>query len=395
MFDLNDLKAEPKSVAIMGRIDGMYATPQSVYFASSRNEYVLDEAGILSRSGFMDTDIHKLAIVEDSLEYRGSGSVQGYLSHDAERLAFRMSEYQDQLRVVSSSNLWQERWGELGRHRLTILGEGGENQLLLKPISVLPNAQRPANIGKPGEDIYAVRYQGKRAYIVTFERVDPLYALDLSNAEDPRILGELEIEGFSEYLHPVGDDLLIGIGMAAVPSEPSGGFWMQGVQVGLFDVSMPSAPVLLGLQEIGYRGTSSSVLDTHRAFTSLPADPETGTPMRFIIPVSEHAPADGILDPSPSYNYPWSSTGIRMFEINQSAGEAATLDLVGSANVASKDTVSEDFRYFYQWPDENFSRSVIYGDQVFHYFRGGLFMTGWSGSELTPAENCPLCKPGG
>ena len=395
MFDLNDLKAEPESVAIMGRIDGMYASHNSVYFASSRNEYVLDETGSVTRSGFRNTDIHKLAITEDKLEYRGSGSVEGYLDHDRERLAFRMSEYQDQLRVVSSSISWRERWGDLGRHRLTILGEAGGDKLLLEAISVLPNARRPENIGKPGEDIHAVRFQGKRAYVVTFEQIDPLYMLDLSQAEDPRVLGELEINGFSDYLHPIGDDLLIGIGMQVVPSgSESGGFWLQGVQVGLFDVSSPTAPVLLDLEEIGYRGTSTSVLNTHRALTSLPGDSASGKPMRFIIPVIEHKPANGIIIPDPSYYYPWNSTGIRMFEVSEKTDGLSTLKLVGSADVSNKDITEQDFVQFYEYGNEYYSRSVIYADQVFHYFRGGLFTTGWSGTDLMPADNCPLCKPG-
>lgn len=394
-FDLNDLEAEPASVAIMGRIDGMYANHNSVYFASSRNEYVLDQNGSITRSGFRNTDIHKLAITENTLEYRGSGSVEGYLGHDRERLAFRMSEYQDQLRVVSSSSRWRERWGDLGRHRLTILGEAGSDDLLLDTISVLPNASRPENIGKPGEDIHAVRFQGKKAYVVTFEQIDPLYMLDLSDAEDPRVLGELEIDGFSDYLHPIGDDLLVGIGMQAIPSNSGfGGFWLQGVQVGLFDVSAPTTPVLLDLEKIGYRGTSTSVLDTHRAFTYLPADQTNGKPMRFIIPLIEHSPVDGIVNPDPSYRYPWSSTGIRMFEVNLKEGGLSTLGLVGSANVANRDTAEQDVVHFYQYGNEDYSRSVIYADHVFHYFRGGLFTTEWSGIDLAPADNCPLCKPG-
>ncbi len=83
-----------------------------------------------------------------------------------------------------------------------------------------------------------------------------------------------------------------------------------------------------------------------------------------------------------------------MFEVNVPVSGFATLNLVGGANVASKDTVEEDKAHFYWYSNENYSRSVIYGDQVFHYFRGGLFMTKWSDNQFTPAENCPLCVPG-
>ena len=398
MFDLNDLTAAPESVAIMGTIDGMYATVRNVYFASSRAGYEFDEAGSVSRSGFVNTDIHKLAISADSLTYLGSGSVEGSIGYDPEKLAFRMSEDDGYLRVISSSNSWEERWGNLGRHRLSILGEADTDKLLLKTVSVLPNADRPQHIGKPGEDIYAVRFHGKRGYVVTFERVDPLYALDLSNAEDPYILGELQIEGFSEYLHPVGDNLLIGIGMQAIsgmtpPPNSWLATWMQGVQVGLFDVSEMSSPVLLDLQEIGYRGTSTTLFGTHHAFTSLPGNPETGEAMRFIIPVTEHAPLDGVIYPEPSHWYPWSNTGIRMFEVDEQPDGLSSLSLVGSANVASKGTIEEEFENFYRYIDEDHSRSLIYDDQVFHYFRGGLFATQWSGNTFTPADNCPLCVP--
>ncbi len=230
--------------------------------------------------------------------------------------------------------------------------------------------------------------------MVTFVKVDPLYSLDLSDPTDPRILGELQIEGFSDYLHPVGNNLLIGIGKQAKTSPDSGTTWFQGVQVGLFDVSAPSDPVLVSLQEFGYRGTSTAVLDTHHAFTFVPGDPDNGKPMRFIIPISEHAPADGILNPALNYTYPWKSTGIMMFEIDESTAEISPLELAGRADIASTETTEPDNANFYTYPQGDYSRSVIYGDQVFHYFRGGLFMTNWAGSDFIAADNCPLCVPG-
>jgi hypothetical protein len=393
MFDINDLSLPPVSIAVMGRTNGMYATSENVYFASSHTGYDINEIGEIVKTGFSDTDIHKIAILRDSFEYRGSGTVEGSLGNDPERLAFRMSEYQDHLRVVSSEG-WQTRWGIFGDHRLTILKESEGNKLLLGTVSVLPNDRRPEPIGKPGETIHGVRFRGERGYVVTFVRVDPLYSLDLSEPTDPRILGELQIEGFSDYLHPVGDNLLIGIGMQAETSPADGNTWIQGVQVGLFDVSAPAAPVLLNLQEIGYRGTTTPVLDTHRAFTSVPGDPATGKPMRFIIPISEHAPPDGIENPEPSHWYPWKTTGILMFEVDESKAGISAFEMAGRADLASTATIEPDDAAFYRNLHEDYSRSVIYGDQVFHYFRGGLFMTNWPGGGFTPADNCPLCVPG-
>jgi len=266
MFDLNDLSAPPVSISVMGRTNGLYATPQSVYLASSHTGYGLNSSGELVQTGFVDTDIHKIAIEVDALEYRGSGTVAGSLGHDAERLAFRMSEYDGHLRVLSNSN-WNDRWGDMGNNRLTILKEVEGDNLLLDTVSVLPNAGRPEAIGKLNENIHGVRFYGERAYVVTFVKVDPLYSLDLSDPTDPKILGELEIEGFSDYLHPIGDNLLLGVGLNALFEEETNITWFQGVQIGLFDVSAPTDPVLLSLQKIGQRGSNTIVMDTHRAFT--------------------------------------------------------------------------------------------------------------------------------
>ena len=64
----------------------------------------------------------------------------------------------------------------------------------------------------PNEQIYSARFIGKRCYIVTFKKVDPLFVISLENPEDPRILGKLKIPGYSNYLHPYSDSILIGIG---------------------------------------------------------------------------------------------------------------------------------------------------------------------------------------
>lgn len=394
MFDLNNLDSSPVSIAIMGKTDGIYATPENVYFASSGKRPLFDDNGHIYGYETDNMDIHKIAISRDTMEYRGSGTIEGTLGWDSERLSFRMSEYQDHLRIVSSG-AQPNWWGEGIDHRLTVLKESGGDDLLLQTVAVLPNEQRPEPIGKPGEAIHGVRFHGDRGYVVTFQRIDPLYALDLSVPADPRVLGELEIEGFSDYLHPVGDDLLIGIGMQAVFEEETRVLWLQGMQVGLFDVSEPMAPMLLSLQEVGQRGTTTTVLESHRAFTFVPGDPDTGRPMRFVIPVSEHGPVDDILDSDPGHWYPWRATGVLMYEVQERPAELSSLDLVGRADVANIGTIGPELEYFYQYSDEEYSRSVLYGDQVFHYFRGGLFKTNWAGGEFTPADNCSLCTPWG
>jgi hypothetical protein len=82
-----------------------------------------------------------------------------------------------------------------------------------------------------------VRFIGPAAYVVTFRQVDPLYVVDLSNPENPRVSGELKINGYSSYLHPLGDGMLLGIGQDANDQGVT-----KGAKATLFDVSDPSNP---------------------------------------------------------------------------------------------------------------------------------------------------------
>ena len=85
------------------------------------------------------------------------------------------------------------------------------------------------------EYVYSARFMGEIGYFVTFKQVDPLFSVDLSDPENPKIIGELKIPGFSEYLHPYGDGKLLGIGMS-VDEE---GMTTEGVKLSMFDVSDP------------------------------------------------------------------------------------------------------------------------------------------------------------
>jgi uncharacterized secreted protein with C-terminal beta-propeller domain len=97
-----------------------------------------------------------------------------------------------------------------------------------------------------GEQIYAVRYFGDLATVVTFRQTDPLYVLDLADPTAPRVRGELKIPGFSTYLHPVGDDRLLGIGQDADELGRVTGF-----QVSLFDLSDLSTPLQVDRLSLG------------------------------------------------------------------------------------------------------------------------------------------------
>jgi uncharacterized secreted protein with C-terminal beta-propeller domain len=117
----------------------------------------------------------------------------------------------------------------------------------------------------PGETIYSARFMGERCYLVTFRNIDPLFVIDLSNPDAPKVLGELKITGYSSYLHPYDETHIIGIGKETV-AEREDFAWYQGVKISLFDVSDISNPREISKYEIGDRGTDSPVLWDHKAF---------------------------------------------------------------------------------------------------------------------------------
>jgi hypothetical protein len=121
----------------------------------------------------------------------------------------------------------------------------------------------------PGEQLYAARFMGARGFLVTFVQIDPLFVLDLADPTNPQIAGELELPGYSDYLHPFGDNLLIGVGHSSRQS-PWGGTITDALQLSLFDVSDLANPTLVDQLEVGGYGSSSDVSYTHKAFTFLP-----------------------------------------------------------------------------------------------------------------------------
>ena len=117
----------------------------------------------------------------------------------------------------------------------------------------------------PDERIYSTRFIQDKLYMVTFQRIDPLFVIDLSNPANPSILGELKIPGFSDYLHPYDETHIIGIGKDTEQNQ-WGGISTKGVKIALFDVSDVKNPKQTGEYIIGTQGTDSEALYDHKAF---------------------------------------------------------------------------------------------------------------------------------
>ena len=231
------------SIVADGRI--VYASPQSLYVATQR--WFAQPVSTTSDPPRVTTAIHKFDISHPgSTQYRGSGTVSGYLMNQ-----WSLSEDKGVLRVASTEEptWWNPGPQEESESFVTTLGERS---------GALVQLGRVGGLGK-GERVYAVRFAGDTGYVVTFRQVDPLYTLDLSTPSRPTVLGELKIRGYSAYLHPLGGDLLLGIGQDASDEGR-----VLGTQLSLFDVSNLRRPVLLRTHALG---SSWSEAETdHHAF---------------------------------------------------------------------------------------------------------------------------------
>lgn len=375
-----DLRATDPGAGVMtvvGQTEAIYVSTENLYLASTRYEYLTDLANfVMSYPSLVYTDIHKTALTDESPAYRGSASVEGHLGYLQDRKPFRMGEYRGMLGMVTSS---PGMWGNLGDHRLTMLRETPRTKehRLLREAAHLPNPDRPKTLGKPDENLYATRFLGDRLYVVTFKKVDPLYVVDLSNPADPAIAGEVELSGYSDFLYPVGDEMLVGIGLDAVPAEGPGDgrfAWYQGVKLGLFDVSDPANPTELDSLVLGRRGTRSPALAEHHAFSFLPEG--NGLPARFAIPVRLHdAWTQDDISPEPNHSYPWVRSGLFLFNVLD--GDVHPKGLVHSGTVVTTRRPQDEPHDHHAYFHNNFARSVIMDESVFFVHDGDVWPAKW------------------
>ena len=217
-FSLADPQEQTDSKAVFGSA--------GLCYVSSENIYVTETCYDTDDTGMSRTAVRKVAYHDGQLEGAAQAKVDGMLKD-----SFCIDEYNGYLRLVT-----------------TITSDNG-----VMPISGDSSAAEPDSSNAlyvldgelqvtgeirdlaPGETVYSARFMGDTGYFVTFRQVDPLFSVDLSDPASPQIIGELKIPGFSEYLHPYGEGLLLGIGMD-VDEE---GVTTEGVKLSMFDISDP------------------------------------------------------------------------------------------------------------------------------------------------------------
>ena len=385
-FDLSKPLAAPKTTTVIGNSDSIYVSTQAVYLATSHYGYQqftdvlaapVDNNAPPEEIRFLPkqtTQIHKISLSNTQPEYKGSTTLEGLVTGSEDQRRYRFSEHNEVLRVITTG-----QWGVLGEHRITLLSEKASGDL--EEIAHLPNPLRPHRLGKPNEQLHATRFMGNRLFLVTFQQIDPLIAVDLSNPADPKLQGELEIPGFSDYLHPLNENLLLGIGKHAVAAEgPADGrfAWFQGIRIGLFDISGTDGPKELDTIVIGERGSQSEVLyDTH-AFSFLPANAQSQQPFRFTLPIAVNGQTFPGLTPVNARSYPkWSHTGLYLFEVDTTAAKPAFKN-TGVIKVSNRSEGTHN------WGDMTggANRVVLRNEGVFFSHQTQV----WSADWLTPAQ---------
>jgi beta propeller domain-containing protein len=246
---------------------GVLAGGQTVY-ASADSLYVAAPAWVdwealsgedrVAAAEDHGTDIHRFDISDPAAAtYAMSGHVDGVLLNQ-----FAMDEHDGNLRVATTTGSQWAEGAEESESHVVVLAPGD---------GAMTEVGQVSGLGK-GETIRSVRFLGDVGYVVTFEQTDPLYTVDLSDPAAPAVTGELKIPGYSAYLHPVGDDRLVGVGQDATDEGMT-----TGMQVSLFDVSDPAAPAQVAKATLP--SSSSSAEWDHRAFLWWSADDLVAVPI--------------------------------------------------------------------------------------------------------------------
>ena len=271
------------------------------------------------------TIIHKIGISNGQIDYQAKGEVYGSLLNQ-----FSLDEYNGNLRVATTVNIWS---GESVRYNNVYVLNSGMQQV-----------GKIENIA-PGESIYSTRFLGDRLYMVTFRQVDPFFVVDLSSPTNPKILGQLKITGFSDYLHPYDATHIIGIGKETGTNE-WGGVNTKGLKIALFDVSDVANPKQVDMVEIGLAGSDSAALYDHKAFLF------SKTKNLLVLPVTEIT----------------SRTSMGMYNYNYGVWHGAYVFKVTTSGFTKLGTVrhsSADESYFDWWNSATVSRS-LYMDNVLY-----------------------------
>lgn len=230
------------SLSILGSGDEVYCSRDALYVAGRQYDYEKGAA----------TEIYSFNLNGTDISYRASGAVKGNILNQ-----FSLDEHKENLRIATTYYSY--------KHDLDV----SNVYVLNKDLQLIGQLEDIAY----DEQVKSVRFMGDTGYIVTFRNTDPLFTLDLSDPTAPKIVGEVKLPGFSSYLHPVADGLVVGLGYDG--DEENADF--NSIKVSLFDVSDLKKPE--EVDTFVLKNVYSQALDNPKAFITYPEENLIGFPV--------------------------------------------------------------------------------------------------------------------
>lgn len=358
-LNIADANSKLNRKVVIGTSQNVYASPESLYVAAvnynrPKGPIIFEpEVDQLMREkpGFPvsgpNTMIYRFKLSNDEIEYQNQGNVPGTILNQ-----FSMDESGGHFRIATERQLQTAPYTS-------------DNNLYILNRDSMQVSGKVTGIA-PGEHIKSVRFMGKRAYMVTFKTVDPLFVIDVEDPVNPKILGKLKIPGYSEYLHPYDDTHLIGFGREVDESIDADKVHSDnavyytailGMKISLFDVSDVENPKEMFKEVIGYRGTTSELLTNHKALLF------NRSKNLLAFPVTITAKKTGI---------PSIDAASEQIETTFQGGIVYTIDLEKGFQLRGKVTHYENndaFKtageYFYGNPGLNVQRLLYIGDNLY------------------------------
>jgi len=336
--------------------------PSSTIFVSTSNIYVvytdyqdwyadsipgdIYTGGAMSAGNFQSGDestVLRVAYVNGSIGAQAAGQVPGTVLNQ-----FSMNEYQGYFMIATS-------------RFATISGAATRSDDVYVLNQTMGQVSALQNIA-PGENIYAVRFVGNMGYVVTFEQVDPLFAISFQNPANPVIESALKVNGYSDYLQQLFAGYLLGVGKDTVQASGGNYSYYLGLKLSLFHVLANGSSSQVAVDVIGDRGTDSPVLTDHLALTFDPATNITVIPLTLAIVSGNQTYPPG--SPPPFGDDVWQ--GAYVFRVNSTG-----FTLLGKVSQFT------NFGNFGDSPDNNLEiqRSVIIGNDLYTISQGEVMIT--------------------
>jgi len=352
--------------------------PSSTVFVSNSNIYVVysnyrmfgdaDDipgdvftGGVLSSSVQQDENstVFRAAYSNGAVVVQAVGSVPGSVLNQ-----YSMNEYDSYFQIATS--------------RLTTIdGNGTESDDVYVLNQNMSQVSALRDIA-PGENLYAVRFTGDMGYVVTFEQVDPLFAISFADITHPVILSALQVNGYSDYLQPLfNNSFLLGVGKNTVASSTGDFAYYLGLKLSLFHVLPNGSSSDVQDYLIGDRGTDSPVLTDPYAFTYDPANNITVIPV-LLAQVPAGQQSSGTSQGEPAYGNPvWQ--GAYVFQVNSTG-----LTLLGRVSQYPAGQNYGDSNN----PNLQIDRSVIIGNYLYTISNGEVLVSNLP--SLTTVATIPL-----